>query len=136
MFSPVLHVAVALLCWLWKLGIVRGALRVTIVDRHRTHPVESRDRRLAVQVCTPNGSTMVPILCDYGRLFQLVKLVNVKRLYAYITAVTNALTELALPKAKFELVTRDVVRKGDMIQVAQHVSLMSFRSNTLNALSP
>ena len=50
--------------------------------------------------------------------------------------MTNALTEVALPKAKFELVARDDVRNGEMIQAAQHVSLMSFRSNTLNALSP
>ena len=45
----------------------------------------------------------------------MVKLVNVRRLYAYVTAVTNALTELALPKAKFELVARDVVRNGAVI---------------------
>ena len=79
---------------------MRGALRVTFVDRHRTHPVGTRDRRLprktrsviTVQGRTPSNSTMVPILCAAGRLFQLEKLVNVKRLYAYITVVTNALT--------------------------------------------
>ena len=85
MFSSVLHVAVALLCWLWKLGIVRGALRATIMDRHQMHLMESRDRKsprktrqvVTVHVCTPNSSTMVSILCDYWRLFQLMKLVNV-----------------------------------------------------------
>ena len=44
------------------------------------------------------------------RLFQPVKLVDVGLLYVYITAVTNTLTELALPKVKLVLVARDVVR--------------------------
>ena len=79
---------------------------------------------------------MVPILCFAGRLFQFEKLVNLKRLYAYITAVTNALTELALLKAKIELVVREVVRKGEMIKVAQHVSLMSLQINALKAPPP
>ena len=38
-FSPVLHVTVVLLCWLCKLGIVSGTLRVAFVDRCRMHPV-------------------------------------------------------------------------------------------------
>ena len=36
---PVFHVTVVLLCWLCKLGIVSGTLRVTLVDRCRMHPV-------------------------------------------------------------------------------------------------
>ena len=39
-----------------------------------------------------------------------MKLVNVCRLYACITAVTNALSELTLPNVKFVLAARDVVR--------------------------
>ena len=53
-----------------------------------------------------------------------------------ITAVTTALTELACLKAKIELVAREVVRKGEMIQAAQQVSLMSFQVIALKALSP
>ena len=45
-----------------------------------------------------------------GCLFQPMKLVNVCRLYACITAVTNALSELTLPNVKFVLAARDVVR--------------------------
>ena len=56
-FSPVLHVTVVLLCWLCKPGIVRGALRVTIVDRRRTHPVESRVRRSPRKNMTSGNST-------------------------------------------------------------------------------
>ena len=39
-----------------------------------------------------------------------MRLVNVCRLYACITAVTNALSELTLPNVKFVLAARDVVR--------------------------
>ena len=45
-----------------------------------------------------------------GCLFQPMKFVNVCRLYACITAVTNALSELTLPNVKFVLAARDVVR--------------------------
>ena len=39
-----------------------------------------------------------------------MKLVYVCRLYACITAVTNALSEFTLPNVRFVLATRDVVR--------------------------
>ena len=68
MFSPVLHVAVALQCWLWKLGIVRSALRVTIVGIQWNLVIAGRQEKtrpvVTVQVCTPNSSTMVSILCS------------------------------------------------------------------------
>ena len=46
-----------------------------------------------------------------------MKLVNVCRLYACITAVTNALSELTLPNVKFVLAARDVVRMEKWYQL-------------------
>ena len=67
---PDLHVTVELLCWLCKLRIVSGTLRVTFVDRCRMHPVVlvfagcqvKTWPVVTVHVYTPNSNSTISIL--------------------------------------------------------------------------
>ena len=83
---PVLQVIVVLLFWLRNPGIMCGTPCHQIAFHRSLY-------------CALSGCLLQPM-----------KLVNVCRLYACITAVTNALSESTLPNVKLVLAERAVVR--------------------------